>query len=147
MMMQYITAMALLVISAAPAVAAINEGRTAGGRTFVTGGIGQGEVEQLKQRTDQFSLQLIVSTKAGAYLADMDVRITGANGEKVLNTHLDAPWLLIDLAPGAYTVFVTHGGKTFERRVTLTPGKREQVNVQFDVPGDTAKNPAPAASK
>ena len=145
--MRSITLAALLLMSTAPAVAAINEGRTAGGRPFVTGGIGQGEVEQLKQRADQFSLQLVVSSKAGAYLADMDVRIIGANAEKVLDTHLDAPWLLVDLTPGTYTVFVTHAGKVHERKVTLTAGKREQMVVQFDVPGDTAKSPAPAATK
>jgi hypothetical protein len=61
-----------------------------------------------------------------------------------LDVPLDAPWLLVDLVPGTYKVLVVQGDRTQERNVTLAPGKREQLAVQFDVPADTAKNPAPA---
>ncbi len=128
-----------VLLAASLAVSAdINEGRTADDRLYVTGGIGQGEVEQLQQRADKFSLQLIVSSRSGAYLADMDVSITGTNNQKVLQTQLNAPWLLVDLAPGTYKVSVAHAGKTQERNVTVAPGKREKMVVQFDVPADTA---------
>ena len=83
---------------------------------------------------------MIVSSRAGAYLADMHVRIIGANSQKVLDAPLGAPWLLVDLIPGSYTVSVTHsGGQTHERKVTIAAGKREQIAVQFDVPADTAR--------
>jgi hypothetical protein len=122
--------------------AAIVEGQTADNRRYVVGGVGQEEVEQLKTMADRYSLQLIVSSRAGAYLADMHVRIIGANSQKVLDAPLDAPWLLVDLMPGSYTVSVTHsGGQAQERKVTIAAGKREQITVQFDVPADTARNP------
>lgn len=125
--------------------AAITEGRTANDRRYANGGIGIEEVEQLKQMADKFSLQLIVSSRSGAYLADMHVKIAGATGQQVLDTKLDAPWLLVDLMPGTYTVSVAHqGGKPQERKVTITSGKREQMTIQFDVPADTAKNPSPS---
>ncbi|HYM48338.1 MAG TPA: hypothetical protein VES91_07640 [Burkholderiaceae bacterium] len=133
---------ALLAASLAVA-AAIVEGQTANDRRYVVGGIGQGEVEQLKQIADKYSLQMIVSSRAGAYLADMHVRIMGANSQKILDTQLNAPWLLVDLMPGNYTVFVTHqGGKAQERKITIASGKRTELAVQFDVPADTAKSPA-----
>ena len=133
---------ALLAASLAVA-AAIVEGQTANDRRYVVGGIGQGEVEQLKQIADKYSLQMIVSSRAGAYLADMHVRIMDANSQKILDTQLNAPWLLVDLMPGNYTVFVTHqGGKAQERTVTIASGKRTELAVQFDVPADTAKSPA-----
>lgn len=142
------TARSLIVISALllaslAASAAIVEGQTANNRRYVSGGIGQDEVEQLKQMSDKFSLQLIVSSRSGAYLADMQVSIIGANSVKVLDAPLDAPWLLVDLAPGTYKVFVAHqGGQTHERNVTITSGKKTELVVQFDVPADTAKNPS-----
>lgn len=123
--------------------AAIVEGQTANDRRYVVGGIGQEEVEQLKLISGKFSLQMIVSSRSGAYLADMHVRIISANSQKVLDTPLNAPWLLVDLMPGAYKVFVTHqGGRTQERNVTIASGKRTELAVQFDVPADTAKSPA-----
>jgi hypothetical protein len=126
------------------ASAAITEGRTANDRSYMAGGVGLEESELMKQRADKYPLQLVVSSRSGAYLADTRVTITGANGQKILDLPLDAPWLLVDLGPGSYKVVVSHAGITQERNVTLATGKREQLAVQFDVPGDTAKNPAPA---
>ena len=138
---------ALLALSAIPAVAAVSEGRTADGRPFVTGGVGQEEVQVLKTIATGFPVQLVVSSREGAYLADVDVRITSAKGETVLDARLPAPWLLVDLAPGTYAISVTYAGKTQQRKVTVLPGKREQLDVQFDVPADTAKSSATAAVK
>ncbi|HVE88110.1 MAG TPA: hypothetical protein VNA44_00275 [Burkholderiaceae bacterium] len=137
---------AALVAASADASAAITEGRTATDRAYVAGGIGLEESERMKQMADKYSLQVIVSSRSGAYLADTRVTITGANSQKVLDLPLDAPWLLIDLAPGNYKVAVAHAGMTQERNVTLAPGKREQIVVQFNVAADTAKHP-PAAAK
>ena len=132
-----------LLVASLTASAAIVEGQTVNGRRYVSGGIGQGEVEQLKQMSDKFSLQLIVSSRSGAYLADLQVSITGVNNQKVLDAPLDAPWLLVDLAPGLYKVVVTHrNGQTQERNVTIASEKKTELVVQFDVAADTAKGPA-----
>lgn len=132
-----------LLAASLTASAAIVEGQTVNGRRYASGGIGQGEVEQLRQMSDQFSLQLIVSSRSGAYLADMQVSIIGASSQKILDAPLDAPWLLVDLAPGTYKIFVMHrGGQTHERNFTITSGKKTELVVQFDVPADTAKNPS-----
>ena len=134
-----------LVAVSLTASGAITEGRTANDRAYASGGVGLEESERLKQMADKYSLQLVISSRSGAYLADTRVTITGANSQKVLDLPLDAPWLLVDLAPGTYKVLVAHAGLTQERSVTLVPGKREQLVVQFNVPADTAKNPAPAS--
>ena len=132
-----------LLVASLTASAAIVEGQTVNGRRYASGGIGQGEVEQMRQMSDKFSLQLIVSSRSGAYLADMQVSIIGANSQKVLDAPLDAPWLLVDLAPGTYKVFVMHrNGQSQERNVTIVGGKKTELVVQFDVTADTAKNPA-----
>ena len=128
-------------LASSTAFAAITEGRTANDRSYMSGGIGLEESERLKQMADKYSLQLIISSRSGAYLADTHVTITGANGQKVLDLPLDAPWLLVDLMPGSYKLVVSHAGRRQERNVTLAPSKREQLVVQFDVPADTAKNP------
>ena len=133
---------ATFIATSLSASAAINEGRTANDRGYVSGGVGLEESERLKQMANKFSLQLIVSSRSGAYLADTRVTIIGANSQKILDLALDAPWLLVDLAPGSYKVFVAHAGLTQERTVTLAPGKRQELVVQFNVPADTAKTPA-----
>jgi hypothetical protein len=138
---------ASLALAAVTAHAAVVEGRTSEGHRYVTGGIGTDEVEALRQEAPAFSLQLITAARTGAYLAGTHVRITGPGNNVVLDTTLDAPWLLVDLPGGRYTVRATHSGTTVEQRLTIAPGHPQRVVLHFDAPvdgGDTP--PAPDAS-
>ncbi|HET9023216.1 MAG TPA: hypothetical protein VFN64_01510, partial [Burkholderiaceae bacterium] len=73
------------------------------------------------------------------------IRITGPGNDVVLDTTIDAPWLLLDLPAGPYTVRATHSGQTVERRVTIAPGKTEKFVFHFDVPVD-GEGPTQATS-
>jgi hypothetical protein len=121
---------------ASTAVAEIVEGRTEQDRRFLMGGVGVEEVEQMRQQAGQFPLQLIVAARTGAYLADTQIRISSAQQGPVLDTTLNAPWLLVDLPPGNYSIEATHGGQTQQRRLTVGPGGRQHIVLQFDVPVD-----------
>jgi hypothetical protein len=133
---------AALSLGTAAAQGAITEGRTADGHRYVTGGIGTEEVDALRQQAPSFSLQLITAARTGAYLANTQVRILGQGNNVVLDTAIDAPWLLVDLPAGRYTVQATYDGKTIERRLSIGGGKPQQVVIHFDAPVDAD----PAAS-
>lgn len=133
---------AALALGVATAHGALTEGRTADGHRYVTGGIGTEEVEALRQEASSFSLQLITAARTGAYLASTKVRIIGPGNNAVLDTTMDAPWLLVDLPAGRYTVQATHDGKTIEHRVALGGARPRQVVLHFDAPVDEE----PAAS-
>ncbi|MGZ9076415.1 MAG: hypothetical protein ACXW13_11630, partial [Burkholderiaceae bacterium] len=77
-----------LVATSLATFAAIKEGRTSNDRPYATGGVGLEESDRMKQMADKFSLQLIVSSRSGAYLADTRVTILGANNQKVLDMAL-----------------------------------------------------------
>ena len=127
---------AALAASCVSAGAALVEGRTSAGHRYLAGGIGIEEVDAMRSEAPRFSLQLITAAKTGAYLAGARIRITGPGNDVVLDTTIDAPWLLLDLPAGPYTVRVTHSGQTVERRMTIAPGKTEKSVFQFDVPVD-----------
>lgn len=119
-----------------PATADITEGRTDQDRRYMVGGVGVEEVEQMRQQSAQFPLQLIVASRSGAYLADTRVRISSPQHGTVLDTTLNAPWLLVDLQPGSYSIEATHRGRSQQRQVNLAAGGRQQLVLQFDVPVD-----------
>ena len=125
-----------LMSSVAAAHAAMIEGRTTDGRRYVAGGIGLEESESMRQMAAQFSLAVVTAARNGAYLANTHVRVLGPANKVVLDTVMDAPWLLVDLPTGQYTVLTTHAGKTIERRVNIAAGKPHRVVVQYDVPAD-----------
>jgi hypothetical protein len=129
-------AIVLAVFATSAVSAAIVEGRSSAGHRYVAGGIGVEEVEAMRAQAAAYSLQLVTAAKSGAYLAGVQVRIAGPGSAVVFDSTIDAPWLLVDLPPGRYTVRVTHSGSTVERPVTIAPGKKEHLVVHFDVPVD-----------
>jgi len=116
----------------------VREGQTAQDRRFIAGGIGLDESEQMKSMARDFPLAITVATKSGAYLADSHVMIQDARGRMVLDTQLDAPYLLVDLGPGTYNVEATLQGKRQRQRVDIAANTRAKVVFTFDRPVDQA---------
>jgi hypothetical protein len=110
------------------------EGRTAQDRRFVAGGIGLDESEHMKAVSRDFPLSVLVATKSGAYLADTHIRIEDARGQTVLDTRLEAPYLLVDLAQGKYKIEATHRGEKRQQSVNVDTNTRAKVVFSFDVP-------------
>lgn len=125
-----------LAVGAAAAHAALIEGRTNDGGRYVAGGIGTEEIEALQQEAHRYSLQLITAARTGPYVAGAQVRIVGPGNNVIIDTTVDAPWLLIDLPAGRYTVRATHSGHTVERKLTITPGQPQRAVLHFDVAVD-----------
>jgi len=143
----------LLIVGIAAALAAatpfadaqsIVEGRTAQDRRFVAGGIGLDQSEPMKAAARDFPLSITVAAKSGAYLADSHIRIDDARGKVVLDTHLNAPYLLVDLSPGKYSVEATHQGTKQQRSVDIAANSPAKIVFSFDVPVDRAPEKAPA---
>lgn len=111
------------------------EGRTAQDRRFVAGGVGLDESEQMKAAAGDFPLSVVVATKSGAYLAGTHIRIEDAQGQTVLDTQLDSPYLLVDLARGKYRLEATHQAERQQQSVEIAGNTRARVVFSFDVPG------------
>ncbi len=121
---------------ALPAVAETT-GQTALGGPFVSGGIGEGEIARLEAQRDKHSLWVITAARrSGAYLADVQVRITDAKKAVVFDRTLDGPWLLVDLPLGRYEVEASHKGERYSRPTTIHAGDHHQMIFYFDVAAD-----------
>ena len=125
------------------AAQSVQEGRTAQDRRFIAGGIGLDESEQMKSMARDFTLSITVAEKSGAYLADSHVKIQDARGKMILDTQLDAPYLLVDLAPGKYNVEATLQGKKQQQSVDIGESRRAKIVFSFDVPVDRALEKSP----
>lgn len=83
----------------------------ASGFSYVSGGIGEDETDQLSAMSKDFSVKLVfASSNRGEWLADVQVRIEG--GGKVFSTTSQGPWLLLKLPAGRYSIEATYNGST-----------------------------------
>jgi hypothetical protein len=99
--------------------------------TYISGGTGADEREELLAKEKEFNLKIIVAEKSGDYLAGVKVVIESASKEPVLDTTMEGPILLAKLALGTYTVRATSGGQTLTRTVTIPAQGLRQVDFRW----------------
>jgi hypothetical protein len=125
------------------------------GIRYASGGIGQGERDELVLMLPDFNLKLVAAAKGtGAFLADVKLIALDARGTKVLETTLDGPWFVARFPPGRYELQLAHGDATQKRMVTIpAQGRRVEYVYWADASATTLKSieqaekPAPGAAQ
>jgi hypothetical protein len=105
----------------------------AGDVAYVTGGIGVGEADAMKQAMARYPLAVeIVQHEQGSnlYTAGADVQIS-RDGRTVLETRAQGPFVLADLPPGVYQVEVMLNGKTQRRQASVGSRGNERALFVF----------------
>jgi hypothetical protein len=103
-----------------------------GEASFACGGIGLDESTAYRAAMHQHPLSVMLTATDGSYLADVQIGIERANGNRksVLATDAQGPICLIDLPKGRYTVKASSGAATQQRTVTVG-GHPQTVYFRF----------------
>ncbi len=129
-------AAAIAIAATVAPLAALEQGKTADGVAFMSGGIGSGEREQLARARDEFSLQVVTAARgSGAFLAAVELKITDAGGRTVFERPLEGPLLLLNLPPGRYGVEAKLRGQMQRVQTTIGSARRE-IYFYFDIDTD-----------
>ena len=83
------------------------EVHTERGIQYMNGGVGQEELDWLRQMTSDYDLKLVFTVQQGNYLADIPVVIRDQQGNTVLDAVAQGPWMFVELPAGTYTVTAT----------------------------------------
>jgi hypothetical protein len=100
---------------------------TTGNVRYIIGGVGEAERKAMEKMAQHFHLKLVFAKVNGNYLARVPFRIFNAGGEKILDTVAAGPWVLVDLAPGTYTVSAHYNGKKRSHSVDVGSGLKVQT--------------------
>jgi len=91
----------------------------------VCGGIGSDESNAMRAAMKDHPLALLFARNDGAYLADVQVEIKGADGASALSMRASGPVCLIDIPAGRYTIDVTtKEGQSKSQPVTVGGGSK-----------------------
>jgi uncharacterized Fe-S center protein len=121
----------LAALWSAAAQAQLPQEQTSGNVRFVTGGIGQEEVQALREAAPRYPLAMTFTIASGQFVSDVKVTIRGKGGETILSAVSGGPMMLVDLAPGRYTVEAAFEGKTLTRKVAIAKGKSQRLVLRW----------------
>ena len=134
-----------LLAGAAEPAASILQPVTQGDITYVSGGFGMDERQELNSVARDYNLKLVFAEKgSGAYVADVSLAIADAKGHTVLNAVAEGPWFLAKLAPGRYKVTAEAMGQIHSMQVRVGQGRLSTRHLYW-APHD--KNGADAAAQ
>ena len=109
----------------AQAQSAMPQWKGEGAVRYVCGGIGSDESNAMRAAMKEHPLALLFARSDGAYLADVDVDIKGADGAPSLALRASGPVCLVDIPDGRYTVSArTTGGDAKSQAVTVGGGSK-----------------------
>ena len=129
---------------AAGSALATQQGTTADGSQYLSGGVSQDERDAIKAQRDHFSLWIVTAqVKTGAYLSAVQLTITDAQQKLVFDAPLDGPWLLIDLPPGTYRAVAHFEAQSQQRAITVRKGDHQQAMFYLSGGGDSPSVSAP----
>ena len=120
---------AFLVSAASAASDAVVQ--TAGGVSYVSGGVGTDLRDQLSSRASDFNLKLVFALTSGEYVSGVRVAIADAAGKTLLDTTSEGPWFLAKLAAGNYQVVATFAGKAVRRQVAVGGAKLRTIDFRW----------------
>ncbi|MGJ7545313.1 carboxypeptidase regulatory-like domain-containing protein [Variovorax sp. LT1R16] len=98
--------------------------RGEGAVRYVCGGIGLDESTAFRAAMKDHPLALLFARTDGAYVAEVRVRIEGADGRPVLALRAGGPVCLIDLPAGRYVVHAEVEGEAKQQSVNVGTGSR-----------------------
>jgi len=97
------------------------------GTLFITGGVGEEEMEQINASRGEFNLQLLMAEKSGTYVTGVQVTITDSKGATSLDVDSAGPYLLVKLPAGTYQIKAVYDDRSQNKRVELREGKAQKM--------------------
>jgi hypothetical protein len=90
---------------------------------FTCGGVGQGEQDRIKGEASSHHALVTFSSPGGAYVAGVEVKVTGRDGKVVAQGTCNGPLMLLDVpASGRYRIDAAYGGREQHKDVELGKG-------------------------
>ncbi len=119
----------LFIMLLLPGVLYADDIQTSHGIRWACTGVGESKEDP---RWEKFPLKLMFAARGNAYVSAVKVEIQDKSKKPTFSAECDAPWILVDLAPGTYQVHATALGRFRQStQVTLRGGPQVLQVIRF----------------
>ena len=91
-----------------------------GNVAYLSGGVGEEELEAIRASERNFNVKLLFAERDGAYLGGVEVLLINAAGDTVFEGQSLGPFLLLRLPGGSYEVRASANGEIRKGRLSVT---------------------------
>lgn len=106
------------------------------GITYITGGIGQTEVEAFRTQARKYNLRMTFATKTGSYLSDVDVSIWSEPRHRVLRVRTHGPFLFVRVPAGRYQIEVHLRSQSATQTVQVPASGSTEAVIRLEDPDE-----------
>ena len=109
-----------------------------GAVSFVSGGVGETEIQEIKALSSGFPVEMLFLAKSvpNRYAAGVKVQVKDKDGKVVLDTESEGPFLLAKLPPGKYSISADIEGNSKRHLIHVAGGKTQRVVFDWTLPVD-----------
>ena len=119
----------LILFSLQATAESILKPQTQGDVTFVSGGVGVDERNEMQAIRAEYNLSVLFSVQStGEYLSGVKVSIVDSKGNLLLETVSDGPMLLAKLKPGRYNINAELEGQIAQKKANVEGNKRTSIS-------------------
>lgn len=107
---------------------------TQSGVRFVSGGIGDEEMQQLKMIAPEYNLQVMLSAGKGEYISGVTLRVLDEKGAQILTVQEAGPYFYARLPAGIYYVETSVTGESVVKKIKLRvdEGKTTKEHIVYN---------------
>lgn len=120
-----------LVLMSTLSLAQIPETQYSQGISYITGGVGEGETVAILAEAKQWPLLLEMSqieNGRGVWIFGATIKImSAAKKQIVFDAQADGPYMLVNLAPGDYTIEATYEGVMQKRVLSIKADSSQKI--------------------
>ncbi|MBU3581601.1 carboxypeptidase regulatory-like domain-containing protein [Polynucleobacter sp. AP-Capit-er-40B-B4] len=120
-----------LILMSSLSLAQIPETQYSQGISYITGGVGEGETVAILAEAKQWPLLLEMSqieNGRGVWIFGATIKImSSAKKQIVFEAQADGPYMLVNLAPGDYTIEATYEGVMQKRALSIKADLSQKI--------------------
>lgn len=108
--------------------------QTSDGISYITGGIGDEELGELKAQEHNFNVRLLISTASGEYMSDISLRFLDKRNAEIFKVDGVGPYFYANLPAGSYTVEATSAKGAVQKVRVVAPAKPSasgRISIRF----------------
>ena len=101
------------------------------GIPYLSGGIGDEELEELDRARPHYNTRLVLAESSGSYVSNVTLKVTTVLGEPIISLSSAGPLVLLQLPPGSYLINAKYEGRTAQKRFDVRDNSAQTIPVSW----------------